>query len=233
MALETKLLVGDFIYGFRFQNGRGGGDPGLISTGVTDGSLKIKRLRETVVKRLILKDKVEVTVVHDEVPIRWLPWVAGKINYAHHEGKDVLSGMFTGCWMATYKEVSLRVAHIATQTDATDCKAAWRAHKAAPGVSDVKEVLPHLGLATATNLGLVSSAGDLYKIELSDAPKLTIVNPWPTAAEWMDPAKGKKPKDIAELMAKQANVNVADIYGFNGYRVNKIVGPLAAEAFPA
>lgn len=231
MALEQRLQVGDFIYGFKFTQAPGGGPPGMVSSGVVDGSLKVKRLRETVVKRLILKDRVEVTVTHDQVDFRWLPWVPGKINYANHEGKDVLSGMFTGCWMAVYTESNVRVAHIATQTDDTDCKAAWRTQRALSTVSQVEEFLPHTGLGV-TNLGLVTAAKSLYKIELADA-QVTIANPWSTVADWMDPTKGNKSKEFAEIFVKHKEVGVGTIYGFGGYRIVKIVGPVAPETFPA
>lgn len=232
MALEQQLIVGDLLYGFDFRTGTSGGAPGLVSVGVVDIRIKVKRVRESVKKRFLLKDKHVTTVEHDELNTRWLPWVGGKINYANLEGRDVLSGMFTGCWMAVYKETNLRVCHIATQTDATDCKAAWRAHTALPGVTDVKEFLPARGLEGTFNLGLVTSTSALYKIQLQGEKTIMIPNPWSTTEDWMAADKGNKKRDVAEYMAKLKEVNAYDIYNVSGYRVVKILGPLAAERFP-
>lgn len=232
MALEKQLIVGDLLYGFDFRTGTSGGDPGLVSVGVVDAKIKVKRVRQRIKKRIILKDKIVATVEHDEISFRWLPWVGGKINYANLEGKDVLSGMFTGCWMAVYKESNLRVCHIATQTDATDCKKAWREHTALKSVSEVKEFLPNRGLAGTFNLGLVTSSSSLYKIQLEGEKTIMVPNPWSTAEDWMSADKGNKKRDVAEYMAKLKEVNAYDIYNVSGYRVLKIEGPLAAEKFP-
>lgn len=232
MTIEKQLKVGDFLYGFSFPKAQGGGEPGLVSTGVIDAKIKIKRTRETVIKRRIFKkNKVEITVEHEEVEARWLPWVPGKVNYANQEGKDVLSGMFTGCWMVAYKEGGdMRVGHMATQTDATDCKAAWRLHKAK--VTGVKEFLPHKGMAGTFNLGLVTTTGALYKIQLAGEKTIMVTNPWRTTEEWMADDKGKKKREVAEYMANLDEVNVSDIYDFSGYSIVKIKGPLSAEDFP-
>jgi hypothetical protein len=44
----------------------------------------------------------------------WLPWILGAVNYADQQGKDVMSGPFSGCYMIRYKHVggSWRVAHV-------------------------------------------------------------------------------------------------------------------------
>jgi hypothetical protein len=159
--------------------------------------------------------------------------VSGKINYAEMGGKDVLSGMFTGCWMVSYKETSNRVGHVATQPDAGDCKATWRTHKALRTVTDVKEFRPDIDLAGALNLGLVTSTLALYKIQLAGEKQVLIENPWRTSAEWMDPDKGKQTdKFIADFLAKQPEVSAEQIYGGFNYRILKIVGPVTAETFP-
>lgn len=234
MALEQQLMVGDCIYNFKFPIAQGGGDPGFVNVGVVDTSFKIKRVTESTKKRVLRKDKVTVTVQHNEVTFRWLPWVSGKINYADMGGADVLSGMFTGCWMVLYREGNFRVGHVATQNDAGDCKAVWRAHKALRTVSGVKEFRPDIGLLGALNLGLVTSTGDLYKIQLAGEKKVLLDNPWRTAAEWMDPAKGKQTdRAIAEDLAKQDEISAEQIYGGFNYRILKIVGPVTPEAFPA
>lgn len=234
MALEQQLAAGDYLYGFEFTDAVAGGPPGLVSKGVVDGTMKVKRVATTIKKRALKKNKVVTTVQHSEVKFRWLPWVNGKINYANLEGKDVLSGMFTGCWMALYKEDgNFRVCHIATTTDATDCKATWRKHKTLPNVSSVKEFKPDSGLASARNLGLVTATGELWKIELADERDLKMPNPWRTSEEWMDPAKGRTTKEFAAILANEDEVSVAQVYpGTKGFRIAKLVGPLAPEHYP-
>jgi len=235
VAIEQQLMVGDCIYDFKFPIAMSGGGPGFTSTGVVDASFKIKRVTETTKKRMFRKDKVIVTVEHNELNFRWLPWVSGKINYADMGGMDVLSGMFTGCWMVFYKEGGThRVGHVATQNDKEDCKATWRAHKALRTVSDAKEFRPDIGLLGALNLGLVTSTGAFYKIQLAGEKQVLIDNPWQTSAEWMDPAKGRQAdKAIADFLATQAQVSAEQIYGGFNYRILKIVGPVPAESFPA
>ena len=163
-----------------------------------------------------------------------VPWVSGKINYADMGGMDVLSGMFTGCWMVLYREGGFRVGHVATQNDAGDCKATWRRHKALSTVSGVKEFRPDIGLAGEFNLGLVTSTGDLYKFQLATEKQVLIDNPWRTVQEWMDPDKGKQTEKVfADVLAKQDEVSAQQIYGGSNYRILKIVGPVAPETFPA
>ena len=234
MALEQQLMVGDCIYAFKFPIAQGGGDPGFVNVGVVDTSFKIRRVTESTKKRVLRKDKVTVTVQHNEVTFRWLPWVSGKINYADMGGMDVLSGMFTGCWMVLYRQGNFRVGHVATQNDAGDCKAVWRAHKALATVSGVKEFRPDIGLPGALNLGLVTSTGDLYKIQLAGEKEVLVDNPWRTVQEWMDPDKGNRAEKVfAEILAKQEEVSAEQIYGGTNYRILKIVGPVRPEAFPA
>jgi hypothetical protein len=233
MALEQKLQVGDCIYDFKFPIAQGGGMPGFANQGVVDTSFKIKRVSETVKKRRILKDKIIVTVEHNELNFRWLPWVSGKINYADLGGKDVLSGMFTGCWMVLYKQGNFRVGHVATQTDDMDCKPFWRQHKVLPNVTDIKEFRPDIALPGALNLGLVTSTGDLYKIQLADEKEVLIENPWRTVEDWMDAEKGSQTdKSIAQFLAGKDEVSAQQIYGGFNYRILKLEGPLPAEVFP-
>lgn len=233
MALEHQLQVGDCIYGFQFPTGKSGGSPGFTSDGVVDATMKVRRVNQVIKKRVFKKDKVINTVEHRDVAFRWLPWVSGKINYGDLEGKDMLSGMFTGCWMVVYKEGNYRVGHVATQSDAGDCKATWRAHKALTTVSDVKEFRPDIGLPGAMNLGLVTSTRELYKIQLATEKNVLMPNPWRSVAEWTDPAKGKQAPEFARFLAEEPDVDVTQVYPGASYRILKISGPLAAEAFPA
>ena len=65
------------------------------------------------------------------------------INTCYSEGKDVLSGWFTGYWMARYKETTWKVCHISMDVvSKADCKKPRREKKAAQGVSDVREFKP-------------------------------------------------------------------------------------------
>lgn len=64
----------------------------------------------------------------NRVRVLFLPHGPGAVNY--HEGADeVLSGIFTGCYMAAYRAgAQRRVAHVHTGTDGVgrDCKAFMR-----------------------------------------------------------------------------------------------------------
>jgi hypothetical protein len=46
----------------------------------------------------------------------WVPWMDGAVNYASQQGKDVMSGPFSGCYMIRYKigGGDWRVAHVHT-----------------------------------------------------------------------------------------------------------------------
>lgn len=69
-----------------------------------------------------------------------LPWVNEAINYVESEGSDVLSGPFTGCFMALYKRGGTRrVAHVHTP----ECRDLWARIKQEAGVEFVKEFQPH------------------------------------------------------------------------------------------
>lgn len=235
MALEKQLQVGDGLYDFRFPTARGGGDPGFVNNGVFDARMKVRRLTETRSKRFFFsKPKVKVTVSHHEVEFRWLPWVSGKINYAQMEGRDVLSGMFTGCWMTLYKQDgAMRVGHVATQNDAGDCKEVWRRHRSAPGVVDVKEFRPDLGMQGEFNLGLATATGTLWKIQLAPDATISVANPWTTVEEWMDPEKGDTPdREMADFLSRQTEILAVSLYGGQSYRIDKIEGPVPPETFP-
>lgn len=72
---------------------------------------------------------------------KYLPFVANGINYVESQGKDVISGKFTGCIMAAYnvKGGSRRVCHVSTG-NGQDCKSKWEEIKAAS--SSVTEFKP-------------------------------------------------------------------------------------------
>lgn len=59
----------------------------------------------------------------------WLPYIPGEINYTTSQGKDVISGPFSGCIMAAYNKKDgggRRVCHVSTFGDRKyDCKESW------------------------------------------------------------------------------------------------------------
>ena len=73
-----------------------------------------------------------------EHPVRILPYRTNMIASAALAGRDVISGEFTGCVMASFKEdLALHVGHVDTNAK-TSQRAAWDARKAA-GLEVVSE----------------------------------------------------------------------------------------------
>lgn len=228
MALEKQLKVGDILMGVDFKNQRVGGAKEFISGGVVDTSLHVKRVTERVQKKFLRNTTVEESEVF-KINFRWLPWADGKINVANLEGKDVLSGYFTGCWMVLYKDQNLRVAHIATGDQ--DCKNLWS--NAAPGFQNVKGFLPHIGSNNAFSLGLVTENTDLFKIHLTPLQEVAISNPHRTVEEWMAPERNKhRVRSFAEHMSKQKILAARTVYGGRSFRITKIQGPMAPAPIP-
>lgn len=105
----------------------------------------------------------------------WLPFVDNAINYTPVNGKDVLSGPFSGCYMILYNVAgAARVGHVATP----GAKAAWNNHVAnQPGVNVLTGFQPHRvyydALAfpvkrpeegTARIFGLITNTGNCYAL---------------------------------------------------------------------
>lgn len=228
MALEKQLMVGDILMGVDFENLRVGGVKEFITSGVIDTCFFVKRATERTKKSFLRNTIVEESEVF-KIEFRWLPWADGKINYANLEGKDILSGFFTGCWMVLYKDQNLRVAHIATGNK--DCKNLWS--NAAPGFQNVKGFLPHLGNNNPFSLGLVTENTDLFKIHLTPLEEIAVCNPYRTVEEWMQPERNKhQVRSFAERMSKQKELAARVVYGGRSFRVTKIQGPMAPDPIP-
>ncbi len=105
--LEKLLKVGDPWFGNLEGDQAGAG--GECSLGVQ--TLRASRGRGTL-------EPLDCEFVY-------LPFAKDGINYVVPQGRDVLSGKFSGCIMASYKaDNQVRVCHVSTG-DGQDCKAAW------------------------------------------------------------------------------------------------------------
>lgn len=92
-------------------------------------------------------------------PVLLLPWVKGGINYTESAGKDVVSGLFTGCIMGVYKRGGVRrVCHVATP----ECKDAWEKLKGETGVEVIKEFKPSDHLPDLTKKQLEKGGVEIY-----------------------------------------------------------------------
>ena len=228
MALEKQLLPGDILMGVDFKTQRVGGVKEFISAGVIDTSLHVKPGPERTKRKFFGIRTVEESEIF-KIDFRWLPWADGKINYANLEGKDILSGFFTGCWMALYKDQNFRVAHIATGDK--DCKNIWA--NAASGFQNVKGFLPHKDSPNPFALGLITQNTDLFKIFLQPADKVAVINPHRSEEEWMKPERNKsQDRSIAQHMAKQKELPAKAVYGGQSFRITKIQGPMAPDPIP-
>lgn len=225
--LELLLKKGDRIYGFAFPSGAQGGDPGMSNEGIADASFRIKRVEKR--HHGLFWATTTTTTTDQSCAFRWLPWVDGKINYCPSQGGDILSGFFSGCWMARYLEGDFRVCHIALQDNEKDCKAAWRTKKAT--VANITEFRPHSGMDCEKVLGLITGTGAFYAIGLSTINDLQIENPWKTAEQWIEHFP-KLQRVHAEEFAAKDEVPFSNIYKDLPYRVVKIVGPIATQVFP-
>ncbi|HEX8794156.1 MAG TPA: hypothetical protein VF765_24605 [Polyangiaceae bacterium] len=62
---------------------------------------------------------------------KFLPFVAGGINWVASQGQDVISAHFSGCIMAAYTEGGVaKVCHVSTGATFGDCLGAWDIIKA-------------------------------------------------------------------------------------------------------
>lgn len=109
--------------------------------------------------------------------VYFIPWSPGGINYVFSNGRDVISGPFTGCIMASYtKGGARRVCHVATP----ECNAAWQALKAGSDFTLITEfapadpVLDRMGYYTKKLtgglyvLGLITADDKCYSAVLSE-----------------------------------------------------------------
>jgi hypothetical protein len=79
---------------------------------------------------------------------RWLPYVAGLITYVPLNNDAIITGKFTGCWLAIFRKAGQQyLAHIGTDTLPTspltiDVKASWREAVRAGLITEVAAVKP-------------------------------------------------------------------------------------------
>ncbi len=229
----NNIRVGDFVCNFSFPSApkEGGGPLGLCNGSIIDNaSFKIIRVTSG---GLFKKGKEH----EEDCTFRWIPWVPGKINYCPSQGVDVLSGWYSGCWMARYKETNWRVCHIATDSSPNmDCKQSWRDKKAEVGVTDVTEFLPHNATQKGDKkLGLVTSTGAFYGIGMQQT-KLLLRNPWRDPEDWKQKFQHELNIQLTDLQAqvhaKKKKIESHNIYPGSAYRILEIAGPLDAEGFP-
>lgn len=225
--LELLLKQGDQIYGFNFPGFGKGGDPGMSTDGVVDATFRVRRVEKR--RHGIFWMTQTITTSDAAVSFRWLPWVDGKVNYCSAQGNDVLSGFFSGCWMARYLEDDWRVCHITLQAKEKDCKAVWREKKTT--VASVTEFLPHAGIKAEKILGLVTGTGAFYAIGLNVSNDLEIKNPWKTDAKWKEEIPGLS-DELAAQFARKEMVPFSNIYKSFPYLIVKIVGPIEPQRFP-
>jgi hypothetical protein len=96
----------------------------------------------------------------------WLPWMEGAVNYAEQQGRDVLSGPFSGCYMIRYREGggAWRVAHVHTPGAIDD----WNELAAKNGFEIDAGFKPYVRKADEGNAdkwyGLITDDGLCYRI---------------------------------------------------------------------
>lgn len=125
----------------------------------------------------------------------WVPYAPNAINYTETQGRDVLSGPFSGCYMVVYNyKRSRRVAHIATPQANTPGGAvpAWNRLVASdPDIEVVAGFRPHEHIGSLSNLmkptdsafkcfGLVTGTNALWTIATFSQrdPETKVVSPY-------------------------------------------------------
>ncbi len=100
----------------------------------------------------------------------WIPWMDGAVNYADQQGKDVMSGPFSGCYMIRYKEGGgdWRVAHVHTP-GAID---AWNQLAAGGGFEIGCGFKPYKRRESEGNhdktYGIITNEGKCYRVWASE-----------------------------------------------------------------
>ena len=103
----------------------------------------------------------------------WVPWLPKGVNYGPTQGKDALSGPFSGCYFVRYKiagEGVWNAAHIATESDGLpDGREIWNDFVEANNVEISSGFKPSPGpdRSDVNNVwvGLITNTDDLYRIE--------------------------------------------------------------------
>lgn len=85
-----------------------------------------------------------------------LPYAPGGINFTGTTGLDVLSGPFSGCWMARYKlKGAYNVCHVATP----ECNTKWAELKQSGEITEVTEFKPANALMELAGSGFKFTSG--------------------------------------------------------------------------
>lgn len=117
------------------------------------------------------------TLTHLGREFVYLPFAQNGINYTPSQGRDVVSGKFSGCLMASYNVGGQqRVGHVSTG-EGQDCKAAWRT--VMNGATNVFQFRPsdHIetgGVAWFGTYGLITSDLHFYAITVGRAKDGTL-----------------------------------------------------------
>jgi hypothetical protein len=180
MAIEKKLNRGEW---FEFPSLKATAAQGVVSIGVEErtigdsakhaGGLTKGRVRATAAGANAAKAHRNYV---------WLPWAAGAVNYAEAQGKDVMSGAFSGCYMIRYHEGNgaWRVAHVSLG-EGVDSRAEWNALAAQAGVHISHGFKPYdIGRDQATHevlkgktfrfIGLITNTGECWHFMVGAEP---------------------------------------------------------------
>lgn len=96
----------------------------------------------------------------------WIPWMPEAVNYTEQQGKDVMSGPFSGCYMIRYRIAGggWRVAHVHTP-GAID---AWNTHANTNGFEIGSGFKPYLRRESESNhdktYGIITDDGNCYRV---------------------------------------------------------------------
>jgi len=112
MGIEKKMKRGEL---FQFPKTMAKGGAGVHSTGCVEQNIgdSAKPNRSASRQRQVAQGSNAAKAHRNFI---WLPWMEGAVNYAEQQGKDVLSGPFSGCYMIRYRHggATWRVAHVHT-----------------------------------------------------------------------------------------------------------------------
>ena len=185
----TELIVGDVLVNFAKEAPVPGGgtiENPFCTVSWEDKNIDVLRVTERpgflgigTVRR---KERIPLA-------FRWLPYVDGRINWTPAQGRDVLSGRFTGCIMSRYSEEgALRVAHVVTSGDVdSDCKAQWKKHKDEGRAMGVLQFKPHKHVDDVPGertFGVFTSDGRRFALSVRLYNPL-IKNPWKHKGDWL------------------------------------------------
>lgn len=179
MAIEKKLNRGEW---FEFPSLKATNANGVVSLSVEERTIGDSAKQNDP----LIKGRVRGTAPGSNLHKAhrnyvWLPWAAGAVNYAEAQGKDVMSGAFSGCYMVRYHmgNGSWRVAHISLG-EGVDSRVHWNALAAQNGFHISHGFKPYdLQRDQATHadvkgqfrfIGLITATGDCWHFLVSEPP---------------------------------------------------------------